>query len=75
MRASQVANAQVRDVPWPDSATLVSIQRGTGVIIPHGNTVLQAGDGLTFFGTGDARVELAHLMEPSGAATGEWRLE
>ncbi len=75
IRGSAIANEQVKDVPWPDSATLVSVRRGTSVLIPHGNTTLQPADGLTFFGTAEARVELAHLMEPSGAPTTEWRVE
>jgi CIC family chloride channel protein len=75
LRGSPLANQTVKDVPWPDSATLVSIRRGTNVLIPHGNTMLQPDDALTFFGTTGARVELGHLMEPSGAPTAEWRLE
>ena len=75
MQGSAIANEQVKEVPWPDSATLVSVRRGTTVLIPHGNTTLQPADGLTFFGTIEARVELAHLMEPSGTPTSEWRVE
>ena len=75
MRGSAIANEQVKDVAWPESATLVSVRRGTTVLIPHGNTMLQPGDGLTFFGTTDARIALGHLMEPSGMPTSEWRME
>jgi chloride channel protein, CIC family len=75
IRGSPIAHQQVKDVSWPESATLVSVRRGPHVVIPHGNTVLQPTDGLTFFGTTDARVELAHLMEPSGAPTTEWRVD
>ncbi len=74
LRGSPLAAQHVKDVPWPESATLVSVRRGTSVLIPHGNTMLQPGDGLTFFGTTDARVELGHLMEPSDAPTTEWRM-
>jgi CIC family chloride channel protein len=75
LRGSPLANQTVKDVPWPDSATLVSIRRGTNVLIPHGNTMLQPDDALTFFGTTGARVELGHLMEPTGTPTEEWRVE
>ena len=75
LRGSPIANQQVKDVPWPESATLVSVRRGTGVLIPHGHTMLQQADALTFFGTSNARVDLGHLMEPTGAPTGEWRVE
>ncbi len=73
IRGSPVAGKLVKDVPWPEAATLVSVRRGTSVLIPHGNTMLQAADGLTFFGTTDARVELANQMEPTGPPTVEWR--
>ena len=41
------------------------------VHIPHGTTYIETGDTLTFFGTGEAREELAYLVEPDGEATGE----
>ena len=75
LRGSAIANQQVRDVPWPEGATLVSVRRGTNVLIPHGQTMVQAADALTFFGTAEARVDLGHLMEPTGAPTGEWRVD
>ncbi len=74
LQGSPIANQQVKDVPWPESATLVSVRRGTGVLIPHGHTMLQQADALTFFGTTNARIDLGHLMEPTGAATAEWRI-
>ena len=73
LRSSPIANQQVKDVAWPESTTLVSVRRGTNVLIPHGETMLQPADALTFFGTTEARTELGHLMEPSGAPTAEWR--
>lgn len=73
VRASPLANTNVRDVPWPEGAILVSIRRDTSVLIPHGNTRIEPGDRLTFFGTGAARVDVGHLMEPTGPPTGEWR--
>ncbi len=75
MRGSPVSNAQVKDIAWPDSAILVSVRRGTTVVIPHGNTMLQPTDALTFFGTANARVELGHILEPAGVPTTEWRVE
>jgi predicted transcriptional regulator len=75
LRHSPVAEEQVRNVAWPSGATLVSIRRGSMVHIPHGTTSIETGDTLTFFGTGEAREELAHLAEPTGEATGEHLLE
>lgn len=73
VRASPVATRRVQDVPWPDGAILVSIRRDTSVLIPHGNTTIEPGDRLTFFGTGAARVDVGHLTEPVEVPTGEWR--
>ena len=75
LRHSPVAEEQVRNVAWPSGATLVSIRRGSMVHIPHGTTFVETGDTLTFFGTGEAREELAHLAEPTGETTDELRLE
>ena len=43
-QASPVINKEVHDIKWPDNSVLVSIVRGEEVIIPKGNTVLQAAD-------------------------------
>jgi CIC family chloride channel protein len=65
---SPVHARRVRDLVWPASATLVSIRRGDRVIIPHGNTTIETHDVITAFGTGDARVELAYVLQHGGAA-------
>ena len=69
--AIELTDEQVKNIPWPTGATLVSIRRGSMVHIPHGTTYIETGDTLTFFGTGEAREELAYLVEPVGEATGE----
>jgi CIC family chloride channel protein len=53
----------VKELDFPESATLVSIRRGHRVIIPHGDTMVQTGDTITAFGTSDSRVELAFMLE------------
>ncbi len=75
VRASRLATQSVRDIPWPDGAILVSIRRDTSVLIPHGNTRIEPGDKLTFFGTGAARVDVGHLMEPTAEETDDWRVK
>lgn len=65
---SPLAGKALRDIPWPDDATLVSIRRGASVLIPRGQTAIQVGDTLTLFGTGGSREELGYLMEPGGDA-------
>ncbi len=41
---SPVINKEVKDIPLPQDAVLVSIVRGEEVILPKGNTVLKPGD-------------------------------
>jgi Trk K+ transport system NAD-binding subunit len=64
-RGSTTVGTLVKNVEWPKGATLVSIRRGSRVLIPHGDTVLDAGDTLTAFGTGEAREQVAALLEPT----------
>ncbi len=45
----------VSGVSWPEGSTLVSIRRGTVVIIPTGSSVLRRDDVVTAFGTEGAR--------------------
>ncbi len=62
---SAVNGKLVKDVHWPETATLVSVRRGGSVLIPHGDTVLCVGDTLTGFGAHDARVEVAFMVQPA----------
>jgi len=41
---SPVINKEVKDIVLPQDSVLVSILRGEEVVVPKGNTVLQAGD-------------------------------
>jgi CIC family chloride channel protein len=61
---SPLAGSDLRDIPWPKGATLVSVRRGPSVLIPRGYTTIAAGDILTLFGTGESRQELAVGMGP-----------
>jgi CIC family chloride channel protein len=61
---SDAGGRPVRDLDWPEGATLVSVRRGNRVIIPHGNTILAEGDTITAFGTGESRIDLAYMLEP-----------
>ncbi len=62
---STAAGKLVRDLDWPEEAILVSVRRGGSVLIPHGSTVIRAGDTITAFGTSESRVDAAYLVEPS----------
>jgi CIC family chloride channel protein len=71
-RGSPIIGSLVKDVRWPEGAVLVSIRRGSSVLIPHGSTALELGDEITLFGTGESREELGFLMEPAQNPTSEW---
>jgi trk system potassium uptake protein TrkA len=43
----------VRDLVLPPDCILVNIRRGDQFIVPHGDTVLQAGDLIEIFGLVD----------------------
>ena len=45
-----VSGRRVRDLSLPPNCILVSVQRGDEVIVPHGDTTLQAGDVVEIFG-------------------------
>ncbi|MEE8457139.1 MAG: chloride channel protein [Acidimicrobiia bacterium] len=55
---SPLANRDVAHIPWPKDLVLVSVQRGTSVLVPHGDTIIRIGDRLTVFGTPEARDEI-----------------
>ena len=59
------ANRRVLDVKWPANSVLASVRRGRHMVIPHGNTVLHAGDVLVAVVEGEAREELQHLCSAS----------
>ena len=48
-------NQTLREVPWPEGCTLVSVRRGRTVMVPTGDTTLAAGDVITAFGTTGGR--------------------
>ncbi|MEA2024248.1 MAG: chloride channel protein [Actinomycetota bacterium] len=71
-RGSPIIGSLVKDVRWPEGAVLVSIRRGSAVLIPHGSTAIELGDAITLFGTGESREQLGFLMEPAQDPTSEW---
>jgi CIC family chloride channel protein len=55
------AEKQVKDISWPRECVIASLRRGRRVIIPHGDTVLHAGDVLAVVADDDARAEVKAL--------------
>jgi CIC family chloride channel protein len=52
---------QMRDIRWPDGALIASVRRANKVFIPHGGTVIQAGDTLVVVAEGKARQQVAEM--------------
>ncbi len=52
---------RVREVAWPREAVIASLRRGGEVLIPHGDTLLQAGDVLVVVAGGEARAAVLRL--------------
>ena len=44
------SNALIKDLALPDTINMVSIKRGSQILIPRGNTALNAGDVITVYG-------------------------
>lgn len=61
---SPIANMMVSEVTWPENSVLVSIRRGTTVLVPQGKTPIRIGDVITAFGSPTANRGFAKLTEP-----------
>lgn len=57
-----LAGAAVRDLDLPQEAILVAVRRGKDLLIPRGDTVLQAGDVVSAFSRPDSRPALRRLL-------------
>ncbi|NNC91252.1 MAG: CBS domain-containing protein, partial [Acidimicrobiia bacterium] len=66
-RESMADGRLVKETVWPEGLTLVSVQRGRGVMVPTGNLELVAGDVVTAFGTETARVRTIERLNATGA--------
>jgi CIC family chloride channel protein len=60
---------RVSEVPWPEGSLLVSVHRGTSLLVPTGHTRLSAGDAITAFGSEDARDRLIGRLARTDAGT------
>jgi CIC family chloride channel protein len=49
------ADRRVSEVKWPRDSVIATLRRGQRVIIPHGDTILKAGDVLVVAAEGEAR--------------------
>ena len=52
---------KMREIRWPDGALIASVRRANKVFIPHGGTVIEAGDTLVVVAEGKARQQVADM--------------
>lgn len=64
------AGKRIRELRWPAESVVASVRRGRTVLVPHGDTLLQAGDVLVVVADEQAGGEVRQLCR-SGAAKGE----
>ncbi len=57
-------NQRLQDIAWPKDCILSTLRRGRRVFIPHGDTILRAGDVLVAVVEGDAGGQLDKLCSP-----------
>lgn len=66
---SPLADTRVRDVAWPEESLLVAVRRNRHTLIPHGDTVLLAGDELTIYCTRETAAEVREFEHEESAPT------
>ncbi len=65
-RGAPCDGKRMREVRWPDGSLIASVRRGDQVFIPHGETIIRAGDALVVVAEGNARqrvIELCRTVE------------
>jgi CBS domain-containing protein len=55
----------VSEIPWPEGCLVVSIHRGSGMVVPTGQTVLKSGDAVTAFGSREAEKRMVQRLAMS----------
>ena len=68
---SMADGRQVKEVHWPAGCTLVAIRRGRAVLVPEGDTTLQADDIVTGFGAAGARSQVLERLRATSDDTAE----
>ncbi|GAB4563445.1 MAG: chloride channel protein [Anaerolineae bacterium] len=72
---SPAAERRIRDLPLPRDCVIVSVRRGRGLIIPHGDTVLQPGDQVVSLVATECAEEFRQLLRSSGVPLAEAEAE
>jgi chloride channel protein, CIC family len=60
---AQVEGRRISEIPFPRGCVVASVRRRGHVFIPHGDTILRAGDVLVVVAEGTAREEVSRLCQ------------
>lgn len=60
---------RIQEMEWPSTSVIASVRRGPEVIIPHGDTILRAGDVLVVVTDGPVTADYALLCKRQPAVT------
>ncbi len=52
----------VSEIPWPEGCLVVSVHRGSSLLVPTGQTALRSGDAVTAFGGEEAKDRLMERL-------------
>lgn len=59
--------ARLKEIPLPPGVLVLSVRRGTQLLVPHGHTRVELGDRLALFGEPDELEDVALLLEATRA--------
>ena len=54
----------ISEIPWPEGCVIVSVHRGSRLLVPNGSTVIRAGDAIPAFGSDEALHRLVERLAP-----------
>jgi CIC family chloride channel protein len=57
-----VAGQEIKDIHWPPESVVASVLRNNKLLVPHGSTMLRAGDWVTVVAAPEAEDELEALF-------------
>lgn len=66
---SSLEDTQVRQFAWPEASLLIEIRRGDQSVIPHGDTVIRAGDTLVLLVSAAKRAAVRSQVRAAAAGT------
>lgn len=57
---------RIKEIPWPEGCIVVSVHRGSRLLVARGDVEVLAGDTITVFGDDRARRRLEERLQPRG---------